>query len=77
MFWVLPHTEESMVSRFEAHGGRRLRLLAAIVGVALAALLFASPATAQGNDDCLMCHEDPELVGERRSEEHTSELQSR
>jgi len=58
-----------MVSRPEAHGGRRMRWLAAIAGVAVATLFFATPAMAQGNDDCLMCHEDPELVGERHGVE--------
>ena len=58
-----------MVSRPEAHGGRRTRWMAAIAGVALAILIFATPATAQSNDDCMMCHEDPELVGERHGVE--------
>ncbi len=38
-----------------------------VVLVALA--VVAAPAAAQENDDCLMCHEDPELVGERGGEE--------
>jgi predicted CXXCH cytochrome family protein len=31
--------------------------------------LVALPVWAQGNDDCMMCHEDPELTGERGGEE--------
>ena len=31
--------------------------------------LFSPPAAAQDNDDCFMCHEDPELVGERAGRE--------
>ena len=33
--------------------------------------LLAPPVTAQENDDCLMCHEDPELVGELAGEEYS------
>jgi cytochrome b subunit of formate dehydrogenase len=35
------------------------------VAVMAAITLQIAVAGAQGNDDCLMCHEDPELVGER------------
>jgi cytochrome b subunit of formate dehydrogenase len=38
--------------------------------ILVAVVLFASgPIRAQENDDCLMCHEDPELVGERGGSE--------
>ncbi len=48
--------------RQAAAGVRSLFLLAAAVLV----MIFATPiALAQENEDCLMCHEDPELVGER------------
>jgi len=39
-----------------------------VVLVALAAAV-AAPVAAQENDDCLMCHEDPDLVGERGGSE--------
>jgi cytochrome b subunit of formate dehydrogenase len=41
----------------------RTRALAAVVAAIV--MTTALPSFAQSNDDCLMCHEDPELVGER------------
>ncbi len=41
------------------------RWLTISVAVMMAITLQISDAGAQSNDDCLMCHEDPELVGER------------
>ncbi|MCU0232999.1 MAG: cytochrome c3 family protein [Thermoanaerobaculales bacterium] len=45
-------------------GSDPLRWLGA-AALAVAALVVAAPAAAQSNADCLSCHEDPELVGQR------------
>ncbi len=37
--------------------------------IALFAVVFPATARAQSNEDCLMCHEDPEAVGERGGHE--------
>jgi predicted CXXCH cytochrome family protein len=42
---------------------RDLRI--AVFGAALTFTIFAGPLYAQENEDCLMCHEDPELVGQK------------
>jgi len=42
----------------------------AAVAVCLVSAGFALPVGAQENDDCFMCHEDPDLVGERGGDEH-------
>lgn len=44
----------------------RVRVTACAVAVAM---LLVVPLAAQSNDDCLMCHEDPDLVGERGGKE--------
>ena len=44
-------------------GASGTRMVKAALAVAF--LVLASPLLAQENGDCLMCHEDPELVGER------------
>ena len=54
------------MSHFEGRGvaGQlRFVLLFSVIAVA------AAPLAAQENDDCLMCHEDPELAGERAGRE--------
>lgn len=48
--------------------GSRITHIFFMVAVLLAAGA-AMPAQAQENDDCLMCHEDPELIGERDGED--------
>jgi hypothetical protein len=37
----------------------------AIAGAALMLTCFVGTAYGQENEDCLMCHEDPELVGQK------------
>ena len=37
----------------------------ALVAAALLLAVHVFPASAQENEDCLMCHEDPDLVGQR------------
>ena len=53
---VCDHLDRSVLSRL---------FHPVIVVLALVALIAPVPSSAQTNDDCLMCHEDPELVGER------------
>ncbi len=50
-------------ARIHSTPARRFCCLLSVMFTAL--VLSAVPAGAQANDDCLMCHEDPELVGER------------
>jgi cytochrome b subunit of formate dehydrogenase len=47
----------------------RIGRCAEAVACSVLLLLLLSPLTAQENDDCMMCHEDPELSGVRNGEE--------
>ncbi len=49
-------------------GFKRLARLAP-AAACLIVVLFGGPVFAQENNDCLMCHEDPEAVGERAGQE--------
>jgi len=54
-----------------ATAGRCAPLVAALL-----ILIAGSPALAQGNDDCLMCHEDPDMTGSRGDVEFSTYVSS-
>ena len=58
-----------MLKRTRSINHRRRGLGIAIATVSLVLVGLTSMAAAQENEDCLMCHEDPELVGERGGKE--------
>ena len=54
-----------MTNQTEWNTEIRPRRAGTIWVIAAALILLSGAAGAQSNEDCLMCHEDPELTGER------------